>query len=78
MSDLLKLTKLEAQCWIALYHLTCNKLCREKYGLNAFRKEQLLRLRKFLNDVVLDQVSSEECGMCGKVKVLKLIPQINS
>jgi len=55
-SELLKLTKLEAQCWLALYHLTCNKLCREKYGLNAFRKEQLLRLRKFLNDVVLDQL----------------------
>jgi len=54
--SLLKLTTLEAQCWLAIYHLTCNKLCREKYALNAFRKEQLLRLRKFLNDVVLDQL----------------------
>mmetsp|Transcript_5218 Transcript_5218/g.7951 ORF Transcript_5218/g.7951 Transcript_5218/m.7951 type:complete len:694 (-) Transcript_5218:12-2093(-) len=54
--DLLKVTKCEAQCWIALFHLTTTPLCRERYGLNAFRKEQLLKLRKFLTDVMLDQL----------------------
>jgi len=49
-------TRCEAQCWIALFHLTCNNVCREQYGLNTFRKEQLLRLRKFLNEVVIDQL----------------------
>jgi hypothetical protein len=42
--------------WLLVYHLTCDSECRKSYGLNAFRKEQLLRLRKYLNDVVLDQV----------------------
>ena len=55
-ADLLKLTKCEAQIWLSVYHLTCTEACREKYGLNTFRKEQLLRLRKYLNDVVLDQL----------------------
>ena len=55
-SDLLQMTKYEAQCWLSLYFLTCNNTCRERYGLNVYRKEQLLRLRKFLNDVMLDQL----------------------
>ena len=54
--DLLKVTKCEAQVWLTVYHLTCSQTCRESYSLNAFRKEQTLRLRKYLNDVVLDQV----------------------
>ena len=53
---LLEITKCEAQCWIAIFHLTCSKTCRTQYGLNTFRKEQLLRLRKFLNEVMLDQL----------------------
>lgn len=54
--DLLQITKCEAQCWLAMFHLTCSKTCRAQYGLNTFRKEQLLRLRKFLNDLMLDQL----------------------
>ena len=55
-ADLLKVTKCEAQVWLLVYHLTCDEECRKNYGLNVFRKEQLLRLRKYLNDVVLDQL----------------------
>lgn len=55
-SELLKITKLEGQMWIALYHLTCSKVCRDRYHFNTFRKDQLLRVRKFLNDVMLDQL----------------------
>jgi len=54
--ELLKVTKCEAQCWIAVFHLTCSNICRERYALNVFRKEQLLRLRKFFNEVILDQL----------------------
>ena len=54
--DLLKITKCEAQCWFTLYFLTCSKSCRESYGLNSFRKEQMLRLRKYLNEVMTDQL----------------------
>ena len=56
VSDLLQITKCEAQCWFAIYHLTCNNTCRERYALNSFRREQLLRLRKFLNNFMLDQL----------------------
>jgi len=55
-SDLLEITKCEAQCWLTIFHLTCNSVCKKQYGLNVFRKEQLLRLRKYLNDIVLDQL----------------------
>jgi hypothetical protein len=55
-SDLLQITQCEAQCWIAIFHLTCSNLCRHQYALNVFRKEQLLRLRKYLNEVMLDQL----------------------
>ena len=54
--DLLKVTKYEAQCWFTIYFLTCSKSCRECYGLNNFRKEQILRLRKYLNEVMTDQL----------------------
>lgn len=55
-SDLLQVTQCEAQCWIAVFHLTCTNLCRERYALNAFQKEQLLRLRKYLNEVMIEQL----------------------
>jgi hypothetical protein len=54
--DLLKLTKLEGQVWLMLYWLTCDPDCRARYTFNSFRKEQLLRVRKYLNDVMLDQL----------------------
>lgn len=54
--DLLKITKLEGQPWLALYHLVAKKEFRERYNLNSFRKGQLLRVRKYINDVLLDQL----------------------
>jgi hypothetical protein len=54
--DLIQITQCEAQCWIAVFYLTCSNVCRQNYSLNAFRKESLLRLRKFLNEVILDQL----------------------
>lgn len=54
--DLLKLTKNEGQPWLMLFHLMTKKNFRERYHLNTFRKAQLLRVRKFLNEVMLDQM----------------------
>ena len=54
--DLLKITKLEGQPWLALYHLLAKAVFRERYNLNSFRKGQLLRVRKYLNEVLLDQL----------------------
>jgi len=54
--DLLKITKLEGQPWIAVYQLLAKDAFRERYYLNTFRKGQLLRIRKYINDLVLDQL----------------------
>jgi len=53
---LTEITQFEAQCWLAVFHLTCNDTCRRKYGLDTYRKDNLLRLRKYLNRVMLDQL----------------------
>jgi hypothetical protein len=54
--DLLKVTKLEGQPWITLYHLIAKTIFRERYHLNTFRKGQLLRVRKYINEMMLDQL----------------------
>ena len=54
--NLLKITKLEGQPWLGVYHLLAKKEFRERYHLNTFRKSQLLRLRKYLNEVLTDQL----------------------
>jgi len=54
--DLLQITKLEGQPWLSLYHLIAKACFRERYHINSFRKTQLLRVRKYLNDVLLDQL----------------------
>lgn len=56
LEDLMLLTKTEAQLWFILFHLCCSQVCREKYSFNTFRKTQLLRVRKYLNEVLVDQV----------------------
>lgn len=54
--ELLKLTKLEGQPWLTVFALLSKKVFRERYHINSFRKDQLLRVRKFLNDILLDQL----------------------
>ena len=55
--DLLQITQCEAQCWIAVFYLTCGSAkCNEQYGLNTYRKEQILRIQKFLNEYLMDQI----------------------
>ncbi|EQC32369.1 hypothetical protein, variant [Saprolegnia diclina VS20] len=55
-TDLLALTTTEAQPWLGVYFLTCSKVSRDQYQLTSFRKSQLLRVRKYLNDVLVDQL----------------------
>lgn len=54
--DLLTLTKTEAQLWLGLFALVCNAEVRKRYHFNSFRKNQLLRARKYINEVLLDQL----------------------
>ncbi|XP_056130842.1 zinc finger MYND domain-containing protein 10 [Lampris incognitus] len=54
--DHLKMTKLDGQVWIALYNLLLKEDCQRKYNFNNFNKNQLLKLRGFLTDVLVDQL----------------------
>jgi hypothetical protein len=55
-TDLLRLTKLEGQPWLSIFHLTTSKVCRESYGLDEYRKAQLMRLRKYIHETLVDQL----------------------
>lgn len=39
-----------------MYHLMCEEECRKRYHFNSMRKNSILRARKYLNDVLLDQL----------------------
>lgn len=39
-----------------MYHLMCEEECRKRYHFNSMRKNNILRARKYLNDVLLDQL----------------------
>lgn len=39
--DLLKITKLEGQPWIGLYHMMAKQVFRDRYHINSFRKGQV-------------------------------------
>ena len=51
-----RLTKIEAQVWLTIYNLMMTGESGRKYEVTSFRKQNLLRLRKFMNEVLLDQL----------------------
>lgn len=55
-SEQQKLSKLDGQVWIALYNLLLSSEARARYCLSSFAKGQLLKLRAFLTDTLLDQL----------------------
>ena len=70
--DLLVLTQIEGQPWLALYHLTVSKVCRESYRLDEFRKAQLMRLRRYIHEALMDQlpVLQEVARYCDELSLL--------
>ncbi|KAI2668585.1 Zinc finger MYND domain-containing protein 10 [Labeo rohita] len=54
--DQLKLSKHDGQVWMALLNLLLKPDCQRKYDFNSFNKSQLLKLRGFLTEVVIDQL----------------------
>ncbi|NXK88545.1 ZMY10 protein, partial [Formicarius rufipectus] len=54
--DQVKMTKLDGQVWLALINLLLSPECQRKYHFNGFNKSQLLKLRVFLTDVLIDQL----------------------
>ncbi|XP_004615274.1 zinc finger MYND domain-containing protein 10 [Sorex araneus] len=55
-SEQQKLSKLDGQVWLALYNLLLSPEARSRYCLTSFAKGQLLKLRAFLTDTLVDQL----------------------
>jgi hypothetical protein len=49
-------SKVEAQIWLTIYSMFMCQDTQRKYEITTFRKSNLLRLRKFMNEVLLDQL----------------------
>ncbi|XP_010143389.1 PREDICTED: zinc finger MYND domain-containing protein 10, partial [Buceros rhinoceros silvestris] len=54
--DQMKMTKLDGQVWLALLNLLLSPECQRKYHFDGFNKSQLLKLRAFLTEVLMDQL----------------------
>ncbi|GLV36500.1 Zinc finger MYND-type containing 10 [Carabus blaptoides fortunei] len=52
-----RLCKTEAQLWIGLRQILLDPRCLQYYELTDFRKNQLVKLQKYLYETVLDQLS---------------------
>jgi hypothetical protein len=46
----------EAHAWFALHYLLCDRACRTRYQYNRFRKDQVMRIKKYLHEVTIDQL----------------------
>ncbi|KAJ9585628.1 hypothetical protein L9F63_002573 [Diploptera punctata] len=53
----MKVTRTEAQTWLALHHLLLDPRCPAHYDINEYRKNQLIKLQCFLHENVMDQLS---------------------
>ena len=49
-----KITKCEAQVWLAIYNMFMCREANRKYEVTTFRKSNLLRLRKYITEPVID------------------------
>eukprot|EP00736_Rhodelphis_marinus_P012319 Rmarinus@m.2834 len=54
--NLPKLVRHEAQVWLALNNFVCDPTFKAKYDWNSYRKDQMTRLRRYCNEVLLDQI----------------------
>ena len=56
LNERFQITKIEGQVWISLYELLLNPVCVSKYEYTEYKKNQILKLRSHLNEVVIDQI----------------------
>ena len=54
--DLLQLTPNDGQPWLTLHALLMEPALRSRYALSSHRRATLLRVRKYMNEVLLDQL----------------------
>jgi len=55
--ELLKLSPLKAQLWLALYLMICNPVAAQKYEIDDHRRSVLTGLRRHFNEVLKTQIS---------------------
>lgn len=55
-ADLLKLTQPEAQAWLGLHMLLSHDEFRKRWPMHSYRKSTLMRVRRYLNPVLVDQL----------------------
>jgi hypothetical protein len=55
--NLPKVNKVEGQVWLTLYKLLLSEQSQKKYEYNSYKKERLSRLRGYLNESLLEQIS---------------------
>lgn len=78
-SDLLKLTPLEGQPWLTLYNLLLEPECRRRYEMHSHRKGTLLRARRYLNEILLDQLPPlAEVQRCMDELAVLAAPDVNA
>ena len=42
--------------WLAINNLVVDPKCRAKYEMDDYRKDSVLRLKRFMNDLLFDQL----------------------
>lgn len=55
-SDRFRLCKAEGQVWLTVYNLLMDKRCATLYEFTDTRKASLMRLKRYLNDLLKDQL----------------------
>eukprot|EP00820_Chromera_velia_P020814 Cvel_29427.t1-p1 / transcript=Cvel_29427.t1 / gene=Cvel_29427 / organism=Chromera_velia_CCMP2878 / gene_product=Zinc finger MYND domain-containing protein 10, putative / transcript_product=Zinc finger MYND domain-containing protein 10, putative / location=Cvel_scaffold4019:6144-11724(+) / protein_length=410 / sequence_SO=supercontig / SO=protein_coding / is_pseudo=false len=51
-----RLAQLHAQCWLCVFNLVMSEAGRTRYELSGFRKDNLLKLRRWMNESLYDQL----------------------
>ena len=54
--DSQQVSKIEAQIWLTIFSLFMCGEAQRKYEVTTFRKSNLLSLKKFMNEVLIDQI----------------------
>lgn len=54
--EVLRVCTPEAHTWFCLHKLLCDPECRKQYLYTQHKKEMILRVRRFLNDTLVDQI----------------------
>lgn len=54
--DVLRICVPEAHSWFILHKLLCDRECRTKYNYTGSKKEIILRIKRHLNETIVDQI----------------------